>query len=436
MAKAGALASVGLAGCIGDDSSDDLPIAEGGHIPEEKRDLFGPDDTFAPPHEDWMINVVDESSTLGGHFDYEADRHEFNTEASHYDDDFQTVTVSGITEEDWKQILRDDLTENRRPRGPNTGSSASNLERFIQGRNTSVDEIFEYVDEAFENGEEFYNDPDNVPLRTSSDLRPGEVFDVPEWAERVFMGLFEGIDAEAGIRGDKDNLMGSGAYTEATYTLFRKYAEEELGKEIFEDFHVWRFGTEASRNDDWLLNHSMIGFAYSDDGEHGFRIVEPVPPSEGRYTDSITENIDRPENKPYFNDEKEQASTLNPNRALELVQQDAVSINEERIVHNKLLEDIRAISDSATTYEDSTSSDAPDYAVWFSEEFRDSVEDTFTDDFTEDDMMNAVYTSRGLIEIQNSIGYERPLKVEGTMENPVVSYTPEEKVERLVEEGL
>lgn len=415
----GALASVSAAGCIGSN--------EGG-------DEINPDDwarldngKIAPGDSPWRINFVDYTGTTDGRFKYPVDPHELAGNHEVYDDNFQTVRFEGINEDDWKEILRDDLTETKRPPNHNSERDRSNLERFIHGNDGDIQSIFDHVDYGFSDPKDFDENSTLLNTKFGPGIEsPDRTFRDADWAERLYLGLLEGVRNET-------NVSSSGGVSRAIYPLFRKYAKENLDKEIFDDFHIWINSTESTDPDNWSYNHSMFLLGYEADSDWKLKLVEPTPP--GHHTDRFEDQFTDPEERPYFQAESDEygVSTFFPEEALRLTEEGELSINENRELHNTLLNDLRRISDTAGTHGDSARSDFPDYAVWFSKEFRDSVYDTFTGEFSQEDLMDAVYTSRGLVLTQEELGYDKPLAIEGELGNPVVHFMPEDDVEELVD---
>lgn len=426
--------TVGLAGCADEileetNKGSEAPLSEGGR-PEDDEQMFGRNNELLPKHVPWQIKINDQTNTMGNHIE-QGETHPLNTPQSQYNNNFQTITVEDMTEETWKNILRDDLTEPRKHRNSNKEDNIPYLERVIHNKGGTIEEIYPYVDElmsiegGYKDREKYQHNPADLTIRAI------EQMDSQHWTEKLILGLQNGTLIETDINT-------SGGRSKAVYTLFRDYAENELGKEMLDDFHVWEIGSETQKNDKWNLNHQLHGLAYEDNGEWKFKLVEPTLPDEAPYVDSNSETIRNPENTMYFDDSTNAVSSLSSSRALDLIDEGEMSTPYKSEIHHTLARNLMGLADTGNTYHRAemspfvTEDDTETFMAWFSEEFRDSVEENFTGNFTEENLWNGIYTGRNLVEARRYLGNDKPMTVEGTINQPRIGYAPEEIVEELV----
>lgn len=322
--------------------------------------------------------------------------------------DVGVIDVYDRSEEDWINILRHDIEEE--------------VETYVQGRGGTVEEVFQYVDDVFNEPENFYE---------KHNIRGRLVFDNLEdqhWTDKLIIGLQIGTLRET-------NIGSSGARSGAIYALFRKYSEEKLDKTILDDFHNWEIRTEAGEKDEWELNHNIHGLAYREGDDWNFKVIEPSPPNRGPYTDSVSENIRKPEETDYLDDSNDWVSTLTPTRTLELANQGKMSTNEKNTIHGRIIGDIWRMCNSSESHRMRINTDSnTDYDVWTSQSFRDSIEDNFVgEEFDYDNLMDAVYAGRNLMVVGNELGYDKPIAIDGTLDEMEIWHAPEEKIEEAVE---
>lgn len=435
----GSTLAVGLAGCVedilGDDerAGSDIPLEEGGRM-EDHQVMTGTNNELLPKHVPWQIKIDDQTGTLGNHIE-QGETHRLNTSESHYEDNFQTTTVEDMTEETWKNIIRDDLKEKGLAHHPNQDYSMSPKERQILNEGGTVEEILKYPEELFQLKEQGQLDNfEAYEINPRISFRYNEQNDNEHWTELLYLGLQQGGRQET-------DVSSSGGFSEQIRPLFVNYAEEELGLELLEDFHVWEIGTETTEKDDWELNHITHGLAYKENEEWHFKLVEPTPTDGDPYISDHSETIRDPEETKYLNDSKTAVWTFSPNKALEMAEKGELSTNDPKQIHYRLGEHLIDIVDNNRNFVRPTRRpgapheegrhEGPKY--WFSNSFRESVEDNFTGDFTEENLWNGIYTGRAIAKTKNYIGNNKPLVIEGTIEEPSITYAPEEMVEELVE---